>query len=406
MIYKAKSIIVLVLFISISGFSQSVETFVEMAKEYNPGLKALKLEYNAALMKADQVNDWPDPTVNVGLGVLPIETRLGAQRLRIGATQMIPWKGSLDAKSNVARAMAEEKFYADEVKVIDIEFAIRSAYTTLVFLEANKAIILKRLNILDALEELAKSAVTSGKGKLSNVLFTERTRNLLTSNLNLLEIKKEQPTIMINRWAGRELDAEIQISTDELSNISKAEVLTYAEERHPQYNILDNKVAASNSVIELTKYQAKPKIGVGLDYAYIEARSDMNPSGNGRDVLMPMGSISIPLNKGRFKAIKQEEAIRQEAIKAQREEVKDMFRAEIEMAYSTIEYNNEIVNKYQALKEITIETLKLMRSEYASEGTRFEELLRLEMELIDYDLEILTAEYEINMAMVTLYKFI
>jgi hypothetical protein len=46
-----------------------------------------------------------------------------------------------------------------------------------------------------------------------------------------------------------------------------------------------------------------------------------------------------------------------------------------------------------------------MRTEYAAEGTRFEELLRLEMELIDYDLEILKAQYERRLAQAILLKY-
>ena len=402
---RAITLCILTTMLIYNGHSQKVEQFIEQAKEYNPGLKALRLEYNAALLKADQVNDWPDPKVSLGLGVLPVETRLGAQRFKVGVSQMIPWKGSLDARSDVARSKAEVKSKLDEVKEIDIEYAIRSAYTTLQFLDGKKAIIQQRLFVLDALEELAKSAVRSGKGKLSNVLFTERKREILNADLELITKKMEQPTIMINRWTGRELFTEIIITTDDETLINKSEVLKFADSEHPKYTVLDNKIAASNSMIALTKYQEKPKIGVGLDYAYIDARNDVDISGNGRDILMPMVSITIPLNKGRFDAIRQEQTILQEAINAQRKEISDIYTAEVEMAYSLIEYANQVAEKYSSLKDITRETLKLMRTEYATEGTRFEELLRLEMDIIDYDLEILKARFERSLALAVLHKF-
>ena len=385
--------------------AQTVEELVDMATAYNPGLKSLKMDYEASLLNADQVNDWPDPTVSLAVGVLPIETRLGAQRLKIGVSQMIPWKGSLDAKSNVARSMAEVQSYADEVKEIDIEYTIRISYAMLQFLESKKGIITHRLEILDALEDLSKSAVRSGKGKLSNVLFTERKREILEADLSLIEKKMEQPTIMINRWTGRPLTTEVILPQVVENPLLKNELIQYAENDHPQYRIFENQIQVSISKIAVTKYDIKPKIGVGLDYSYIESRNDVVIPGNGRDVLMPMGSISIPIHTGRFKAIRQEETIRQESINAKREEVKDMYEAEIEFAYATIEYADQVTSKYQSLKTITRETLKLMRTEYASEGTRFEELLRLEMELIDYDLEILKAQYEQRLAIATLYKF-
>ncbi len=403
---KKYKLLILAFVVSQSGVTaQSIEELVDLAHSYNPGLKAMKMDYEASLQKANQVNDWPDPKVNLAIGVLPVETRLGAQRFKIGVSQMIPWKGTLDAKSDVAKSMAEVQAYTDEVKEIDIEYAIRSSYAMLQFLESKKDIIGKRIEILNILEDLSKSAVRAGKGKLSNVLFTERKREILEADLTLISKKMEIPTIMINRWTGSASTNEIKLITEQTDLLQRNEITKYAEIDHPQYKIFENQIGASNAKITMTKYSSKPTIGVGLDYAYIDARNDVIIPGNGRDVLMPMGSISIPIHTDRFKAIRQEETIRQEAIKAKSDEVSDMFKAEIELAYSTKEYAEQVIEKYTALKTITRETLKLMRSEYASEGTRFEELLRLEMELIDYDLEILKAKYEMRLASATLYKF-
>jgi outer membrane protein TolC len=385
--------------------AQSVEELIEQAKEYNPGLKAMKLDYEASLLKANQVSDWPDPQVNFAIGLLPIETRLGSQKFRVGVSQMIPWKGALDAKSNIVKSMAEELAYNDDLKEIDIEYAIRSAYTMLQFLEAKKNNLYQRLEVLDALEELSKSAVRSGKGKLSNVLFIERKREVLEADLLLIEKKMEQPTIIINRWTNRSITEAITLSTEKENPILKSELSQSIEYDHPQFKILDNQILTANAKIKESKFGSKPKIGIGLDYAFIEERPDVNISDNGRNVLMPMGSISIPIHTGRFDKMRQEESIKKLSIEAKKEEVKDAFVAETELALSAIEYSDQVIKKFESLKAITKETLKLMRTEYASEGTRFEELLRLEMELIDYDLEILKAQYEKGLAMATLNKF-
>ncbi|MFT6783119.1 MAG: cobalt-zinc-cadmium efflux system outer membrane protein, partial [Saprospiraceae bacterium] len=270
---KYKLIILALVLLQSAINAQTVEELVDMASAYNPGLKSLRMDYEASLLKADQVSDWPDPTVNLAVGVLPIETRLGAQRLKIGVSQMIPWKGSLAAKSDVARSVADVQSYADEVKEIDIEYTIRTSYAMLQFLESKKGIIRQRLEILDALEDLSKSAVRSGKGKLSNVLFTERKRELLEADLSLIAKKMQQPTIMINRWTGRPLTTKVILPKVIENRLLKSELIQYAESEHPQYRIFEHQIEASKSKIAITKFDSKPKIGVGLDYAYIESRS-------------------------------------------------------------------------------------------------------------------------------------
>ncbi len=70
----------------------------------NLELKIFEKEYLAALEKAPQVSQLPDPEAGIGVFPLPVETRLGAQILRVGATQMFPWKGTLDSKKDLELA--------------------------------------------------------------------------------------------------------------------------------------------------------------------------------------------------------------------------------------------------------------------------------------------------------------
>ena len=388
-----------------SARAQPVSTFIEMAMQNNSGLQALDMEYEAALQIADQVDDYPDPKVNLGIGVLPVETRLGAQRLKLGVSQSIPWKGHLTAKKDLALASAETKAELSELHSIDIAYSIRKNYDLLIFLDRSMQIINDKLNVLDALEELAKSSVRSGKGKLSNVLFIERKREMLNADVNLLTQQKQLPIIIINRWSGRNFDENIVAVPDDQWLLKKDTLINYANQLHPQLTVLRQQVEASNQTVALTHFESKPKIGVGLDYSWIDARADADPTHNGRDVLMPMGSISIPLHKGRYTAKRQEEKIKQDAIHAKMNDLSEMYRAEIETAFAQIKYQEMRINKFENLKDITSETLKLMRTEYATEGSRFEELLRIEMELIDFDYEILKAEFETNLATSTLKKY-
>lgn len=395
----------MVLVISQMGISQSVDEFIDMATTYSPDLKSLKLEYEAAGYKADQVDDWADPTVSLGLGVLPVETRLGAQRFKVGVSQMVPWKGLLDAKRNLALSQAEMKRYSNEVKEIDIEYMIRNLYSSLLYLDRQQLIFAERLEVLEALAELAKSGVRSGKGKLSNVLFVERQREAIAADIELLTAQKRPLMIRLNVTAGRAIDATIDLVLQESVVSDTAQQLFYITQDHPSLKALDTKITASQQAAKLTKYEAKPKIGIGLDYAWIDGRNDVNIPGNGRDILMPMGSISIPLNKSKYESKRKQESLVQEAAIARKSDLKDTFRKEIESTQADLEYLNKKIEKFRSLTVITTETLKLLRIEYATEGSRFEELLRLEMELIDYKDQILQAEYQKDLKTAILMKY-
>ena len=127
---------------------------------------------------------------------------------------------------------------------------------------------------------------------------------------------------------------------------------------------------------------------VGLDYALVTSRKDVEISGNGRDVLMPMGSINIPLNRSVYQSKRQEERLNQASILERIQDTKSSFEAAISSAISDIEYVEIGIEKIKDLQKITMETIKLMKTEYASEGTGLEEILRLEMDLLEYEIQL------------------
>ena len=59
----------------------------------------------------------------------------------------------------------------------------------------------------------------------------------------------------------------------------------------------------------LNQKENKPTIGFGLDYVNVSNRTDLNFSDNGKDILMPMLSISIPIFNTTYKSKNQTERI-------------------------------------------------------------------------------------------------
>jgi outer membrane protein TolC len=60
-------------------------------------------------------------------------------------------------------------------------------------------------------------------------------------------------------------------------------------------------------------------IGFGLDYIPVSERTDMNFNDNGKDVFMPMMTVSIPLFNNKFKSITKQNELRQLEINSQKE---------------------------------------------------------------------------------------
>ena len=122
-----KKIISFILFLTsmLAAQAQTTDSLLQLAVDQNPELKALELEYEAAKLKANQVNQLPDPQLGVGVPVLRPETRLGAQIISVGATQMFPWFGTLKAKEEVVLTMAKAKYERIAATRLDLFYKIK-----------------------------------------------------------------------------------------------------------------------------------------------------------------------------------------------------------------------------------------------------------------------------------------
>ena len=151
-----KSIIILIL--ATTGFvrsaAQPLEELLQTAVAGNFEIKALENDYKAALEKAPQVSQLPDPEINAALFVLPPETRLGPQRVALGASQMFPWKGTLEARASLALSQAGVKFQQIDAAKLEVLYQVKAAYFQLYELTQYKHIIENNLPLYKSLESL------------------------------------------------------------------------------------------------------------------------------------------------------------------------------------------------------------------------------------------------------------
>ena len=84
--FKWEKILFVALMLGLTArvIAQPLPELIDSALLRQPELMALEKEYQAALERAPQVSQLPNPEVGVGGFPLPVETRLGPQLLRLG----------------------------------------------------------------------------------------------------------------------------------------------------------------------------------------------------------------------------------------------------------------------------------------------------------------------------------
>ena len=70
----------------------------------------------------------------------------------------------------------------------------------------------------------------------------------------------------------------------------------------------------------LNQKESSPMIGFGLDYINVSERPNMDFSDNGKDIVMPMVSVSIPIFNKKYKSQTKQNDLQQQEITDQKQE--------------------------------------------------------------------------------------
>jgi len=392
--------IILVL-ISMGSYSQTLEEYFKIAAENNPGLLSQYKEFEAVLQKVPQVSTLPDPSLSFGYFVSPVETRVGPQKARFSLTQMFPWFGTLKAQGDAAALMAEAKYQSFLDARNKLYFEVSAAYYPLYELQEWIKIEERNIAILESYKTISNSKFKNGVGTLVDVLRVDIFLKESQTNLEILK-KKERPLLttfnkLLNRGEFEPVSISETLEIDMLSFDNGKDSLLVD---HPLLNSLELKVKAVEASERAAIKQGFPKIGLGLDYVMVDKRTDMVVPDNGKDVLMPMVTLSLPIFRKKYKAAVKEAQLMQESYSLQKTEMTNSLLSNYEMAFFDIEQQTALVSLFDEQITESEQALNLLFTSYGNSGKDFEEVLRMQQQLLTYDKLKITAlkQYKIALA--------
>lgn len=393
------AILIATLLFSSLSFAQTLDDYFKIAAENNPGLQAMHKEYEAALQKVPQVCTLPDPTFSLGYFISPVETRVGPQQAKFSLTQMFPWFGTLKAQGNVAALMAEAKFQNFIDARNRLYFQVASAYYPLYELKDFVRIEQENISILESYKTIATQKFKNGTGTMVDVLRVDIMLKDAQTNLSILRDKEKPLLTTLNKLLNRSENEPVQIS-DTLKSVILLD--NYRKDSlivaNPKLKALDLKLQASQAAEIVAQKQGLPKLGIGLDYVLVGERTDISMPDNGKNVLMPMVSISIPIFRAKYNASVKESQLMQESYTLQKQEVTNTLFSEYEMVLFQVQQQLQLISLYQQQIQTSQQSLNLLFTSYGNSGKEFEEALRMQQQLLKYQKMSATALVQYHIA--------
>ena len=366
----------------IDNKEDSLAVYIAEAIRNNPGLKSEYQAYQAQMANAQGAGVLSDPQLSVGLG---------KQRTTITIMQMFPWFGTLKAGREQMEYKAQEAYQKFREKSLSLAFDVEKQwYSILATQEKVKAVKQKRalLNDIKKVAIYLYKNYTAGRDtKMSDQLRLDAEEERLKEQTESLEtqltLQKQQFNITLHRQPNVALSLPDSIPLRQMPTFNWTEI----ERNNPklaQYSAIQK---AFKSQEEQTRAKGMPMIGVGLQYM-LNGKVDMpmEPNMNGKDMVMPMVSVTIPIYRKKITSAIHSAQLMERSAAYNYQSQLDALQS----TYLSIEQRADDIKRklklYESEVSLLNRTLELMQKEYATGAASLTDILQTTRESIDYDL--------------------
>lgn len=392
----------IMLLFQLSGITQNLEELTTFGLEHSPGLKASYAKFEAGMKRAARAKGMPDPVFSAGYFISPVETRVGPQRAKLSLSQMFPWFGTLKAKEEAVALQAEADYqlYLDAQN--ELFYKIKSLYYKLIEQNEKQTLLQTQKEVLQFFKETITSQFSNGKAKMADVLRVDILLEDIETEIQLNEQKERPLSVQLRRIINWPDSLPLTVKdTFQLEEINYTQV-TDSLTAHPKLEYFATKKRAWAAEEKAAEKQGMPSVGLGLDYVFVGQRNDMNVPENGKNAFMPMVSVSLPIYRGKYKASREEAVLNQEATEYGRQEMMNQLQSGIEMARFELEEKKLKLKLYQQQSEKLKRSYRLLLTEYSNSNNSFEGLLRVQKELLNYQIKEIESRYAYSIALAKL----
>jgi outer membrane protein TolC len=266
---------------------------------------------------------------------------------------MIPWFGSITARENYVSSVADAQFEDIVIAKRKLMTSVSQSYYNLYTIKAKQDVLAENIDLLKTYETLALTSVEVGKASAVDVLRLQMRQNELDQLKKVLQQDYLAEQTLFNKLLNRDKLIVVEIVSD---LVIPTEDLLFSTENlqlHPELLKYDKLYFSVEQSELLNQKESAPNLGFGLDYIPVSERTDMNPINNGKDILMPMVTLSIPIFNNKYKSQTKQNELKQQEIKAQKQERSNMLQTTLDKAInnrisSRISYETQSKNLKQA----------------------------------------------------------
>lgn len=443
----------------------SLSSYLEIAARNNPLVRQRFAEYRAALEKVPQAGSLSDPQLDVGVFLTPMELMSGKQVADIKLMQMFPWFGVLRNAKDEMSQMANARFEQFRDAKLQVQYDVQRSWNDLYRIRKDIIITEKNIEILNVVEKLAliryktapagdQSSSSAGRANvqgpvqgsqqggggmqgmtgqgggnapaaasgrmnqaqmgggtavtgLPDIYRIQIESADLRNNIALLRNQEQTAVATFNSYLNR-TPAHPVVTDDTLR----------ADTLHLSLGAVSDSINANNPMLKMIDYEQKsyqarkkmvtgmgyPMVGFGLNYTVIGSSEMSTSEMNGKDMVMPMVSVTLPIHRKKYKAMKREADIMSEAASLNYQSTANSLQTEYFQAVQLYQDAQRRVKLYEDQYQLATKSFDIMLKSFSSTSSGLTDVLRVRQQALDYETSKVQAVADLNTAIAWLRR--
>lgn len=265
----------------------------------NSGLEAEFNRFKAAMERVPQVSALPDPRFTYRYYIREVETRVGPQRQSFELAQTFPWFGKLQLRGDAATEAANAARQRFEARKLKLFYQVKASYYEYYYLWRAISTVRENRDLVKHFEAVARTRYKVAEASHSDVIRAQVELGKLENRLRSLE-DLAGPIVArlnaaLNRPAGAPIPWPRSIETSVVS-VTDEQLLGLLAEHNPELKGLDFDIASRQYRIKLAAKDYFPDVALGGNYIDTgNSAGPMSPSDDGKDAVIAMVSVNLPI---------------------------------------------------------------------------------------------------------------
>ena len=448
-------------------YPDSLILYLEIAAKHNPTVQQKFREYEAALQKIPQAGSLSDPELSLGVFLRPMELVSGNQVADLRLMQMFPWFGVLRYAKDEMSFMANAKFELFRDAKLQVFYDVQRTWYELYKIQKDISISEKNIEILKIIERLAlvrfksaslensgtssQSSATSspstsgtntgasgmqtmggdqtnpgstglnqassmqtgtmgsstGNFGLSDIYRIQIETGDLENNIALLKNQQNSVIAKFNTYLNRPVTSRV-FTYENITRDSLEFELTAVSDsmlaHNPMLGMLDFEKQSLEAREKMVTRMGYPMVGLGVNYSVIGKSTMSASSMNGKDMIMPMAVLTLPVYRKKYTAMQKEAELLKAATSENYQATANSLQSEYYQAVLLYEDAQRRVKLYENQFQLASKSLDLILKNFSTSSSGLTDVLRVRQQTLDYELKQIEALADFNTAIAWLKR--